>query len=49
MVTGELKEVYTVIEGYVNAPPLPIRLIKAVLHEAGGQSALIGVLLLNTQ
>ena len=47
MVTGELKEVYTVTEGYVDSPSLPILLIKAVLRQTGGQSALIGVLLLN--
>lgn len=48
MVTGELREVYTVIEGCVNSPSLPILLIKAVLHQTAGQSASIGVLLLNT-
>lgn len=47
MVTGELKEVETVTEGYVDSPSLPILLIKAVL-QTGGQSALIEVLLLNT-
>lgn len=42
MVIGDLKDIYTVTEGYVGSPSLPKELIKAVWCQAGRQSALMG-------